>query len=226
MKTRFKIILLSILCVSFVNLFSQEPCKVLKKEIADKYEGKCKNGLAHGKGIAVGKDTYEGKFKNGLPDGKGKYTWDSGEEFEGNWKEGLKDGEGRYKFKVDGIDSIKLGIWKEDVFLRKIVQNPYRVLNAYSVNRYTVQKIKEGNRVVFSFMQNGSNNTAVYNLTFSPSSGTAVEVGTKKGFENIVFPFICKVSYITLNSLKTNSSNVAFEIEIKESGEWEIQLTN
>jgi len=54
----------------YKRIVPQEPCKVLKQEIATKYFGNCKKGLAQGKGVAVGRDKYEGQFKNGLPNGK------------------------------------------------------------------------------------------------------------------------------------------------------------
>ena len=44
----------------------QNDCKVLLESISGTYEGKCKNGLAHGKGIAQGTDRYEGTFVCGF----------------------------------------------------------------------------------------------------------------------------------------------------------------
>jgi len=38
---------------------AQKACKVLTPEIAEKHTGKCKNGFAHGNGIAEGKNRYE-----------------------------------------------------------------------------------------------------------------------------------------------------------------------
>ncbi|WP_457618982.1 hypothetical protein [Lutibacter sp.] len=42
-------------------LFAQKEtvCKVLKKGIQQHYLGKCKKGLAHGKGVAKGINTYK-----------------------------------------------------------------------------------------------------------------------------------------------------------------------
>jgi len=222
---KLKIVLVAIVCISYVQLFSQEPCKVLKSEISEKYEGKCKKGLANGKGLATGKDKYEGDFKNGLPHGNGKYTWSSGEVYDGKWKEGKRNGEGKYFYKKNGIDSIKIGIWKDDIFLKKIVPAPYRIIRSSSVSRFSVQKSKEGNKVLFSFMQNGANDSNVSNLLFTTNCGTTYNLGLKQGFDNVVFPFTCKVSYKTMNSLKTIIIDVYFEIEIREPGYWEIFLS-
>lgn len=110
MKAKVAIILLSILLLNLFESYAQEQCKVLKPEIADKYSGKCKKGLAHGQGLAEGKDRYEGDFKNGLPHGKGKYTWASGEIYEGYWKEGKREGEGKFWYKKNGADSMKYAL--------------------------------------------------------------------------------------------------------------------
>jgi len=53
-----------------------------------------------------------------------------------------------------------------------------------------------------------------------------MNLGTKYGFENVVFPFNCRVTYATLNSFKTITINASFEIEITETGDWEIILNN
>ena len=179
MKKSFALVLLSILLFKGTELYSQEPCKVLKQEIADKYFGKCKNGLAQGKGVAEGIDKYEGQFKNGLPNGAGKYTFANGEVYEGKWKEGKKQGEGKLFYKKNGVDSVKIGIWENDVFARKIIPPPYKIKGAYSINRYAVIKTMGVNKVFFTFMQNGSPNS-VYSLSFSPSSGTEFENGNKR----------------------------------------------
>ena len=72
------LVLLTFILLSLSNNFTysqtEESCKVLISEISEKYEGDCKNGLAHGTGVAKGIDLYEGRFKKGIPNGKGKYT--------------------------------------------------------------------------------------------------------------------------------------------------------
>lgn len=226
MKKGLIIIFLSILCFNCITLYSQEQCKVLKQEIAEKYVGKCKNGLAHGKGIAEGKDKYEGEFKNGLPQGLGKYTWSTGEVYEGRWKEGKREGEGKYYYKKNGIDSVKYGVWGKDIFIKKIVPSPYKVIRSTSVSRYTIRRIGEGERVLVAMMQMGNPNLTVTNLMFSPSSGNAFSLGSKQGYQNVTFPFSLKISYTTLNLLQTSSYPVEFEVEIKVAGDWEITLVN
>lgn len=220
---RTKRILTSVLFLglSYLELYSQEPCKVLIPEIAKKYVGQCKKGFAHGKGVAEGKDKYEGSFKKGLPSGVGKYTWSSGEIiYDGNWKEGKKEGKGKLYYKINGVDSVKYGIWKKDFFIKKIIPNSYRIIRSNSVQRYSVRRIGVGSRVLFSFNQLGKANATVPDLQFTFSSGSSFNQGTKQGFENIVFPFTCKISY------KAALYSADFEIEFNEAGDWEITLFN
>ncbi|NVO09451.1 MAG: hypothetical protein HXX16_05765 [Bacteroidales bacterium] len=225
MKTKLKVSLIAIVCLNYVQLFSQEPCNVLKNNTLKKYEKKCKKELANGKELATCMDKYEGDLKNGLPDGIGKYTWSSGDVYEGGWKEGKRDGEGRYSFRKDGVDSVKTGIWKDDKFIKKMALTPYRIIRSMSVSRYTAQKIKNGSRVLFLFEQNGVYDTYVSNLRFTTTSGTNYSLGIKQGFDNVEFPFNCVVSYRTKNSYRVNPVDVSFEIEIKEPGCWEVHLT-
>lgn len=226
MKKGLLIILLSFLCFSFNPLYSQEQCKVLKQEIADKYSGKCKKGLAHGKGIAEGIDKYEGRFKNGLPDGFGKYTWSTGVVYEGFWSEGKRDGEGKLFFNMNGVDSIRVGIWKKDNFFRKINPNPYSVIRSTSVTRYSIRRIGDGNRVMLGIYQNGTINNSVYMQFFYSTSGSVYVLGPKQGFENVTFPVTLKINYSSSNTLKTARIVTEFEAIITEPGDWEIELNN
>ena len=75
MRNFIKLFFNTILLVFFLPTYSysqesQVQCKVLMEEISDWYQGDCKDGVAHGNGIAKGIDRYEGKFKKGLPNGR------------------------------------------------------------------------------------------------------------------------------------------------------------
>jgi hypothetical protein len=224
MKNTSFLIVLIFLFSNVLISFSQESCKVLKPEIAGKYEGGCKNGLASGKGVSQGTDKYEGRFKNGLPDGNGKYTWASGEVYDGAWSDGKKEGNGKFYYKKDGADSVLTGIWKNDAFLKKVVPNPYTVLRQESIKRYTVRRLGDGQKVVFSILQNGNSSVTLNNLNFAPTSGSSFRLGQNHGFENIDFPFECKVSFSASNSFSAPDINVDFELKIVEPGSWEVVL--
>jgi hypothetical protein len=217
-----------LLLTSFVSLtYSQEmECKVLKPEISGNYAGECKKGLAHGKGIAIGKDRYEGRFRDGLPDGNGTYTYANGDVYEGDFKNGMRHGTGKFTITDPGKDSVCMGIWAEDKFIKKILPPEYSVLRTINIQRYTVQKIKEGNRVMFAFLQNGMINYSISNVSFGVVGGTPVSIGQEQGFENIRFPFTCRVTYTTENQFRSTTFQVSFEIRINEPGDWLVTLHN
>lgn len=219
------LLILFVLCLTFGTVLAQE-CKVLKNEIAAKYTGECKKGLANGKGIAEGTDSYEGKFKEGLPHGSGIYKYANGDIYNGDFKNGLRDGNGKFTFKYMGKDSTYNGLWNNDKLVKKIVPAAYAVGQKTNVQRYTVQKIGTGNRVMFSFMQNGMNNRALAGLSFAENSGTSFTMGLDQGFDSVQFPFTCKITYSTQNSLRTASYDVVFEIQITEPGQWMVTLFN
>ena len=199
---------------------------MLKPEIAGKYMGKCKNGLANGKGKAVGQDTYIGQFSKGLPQGVGTYIWASGDTYYGDWVQGLRQGEGTLKFKSDGKDSILSGVWEKDEYKGPIPPKPH-VINSASVERYSFTKtLGTKNRVLINFYQNGMRNLGIENLLIYSSSGTNTSLGQSIGYENILFPVIIKVSYSTWNKAHAVMYNVIFEFEIFEPGDWEVDLHN
>ncbi|WP_457610110.1 hypothetical protein [Lutibacter sp.] len=214
-------------------LFAQKEtaCKVLKKGIQQHYSGKCKKGLAHGKGIAKGINTYKGSFKKGLPNGKGVLTFASGNYYEGQFKRGLMNGKGKLVFKVNGKDSIRVGIWKNNVYIGKAKIPDYSVKWNRGVDRYTFRKVQESdsfvtNKVKIKFMQNGSSNTSVSNIRLDSTNGNRIETPNYVGYENITYPFECKLNYTTSNKLKTMTFDVIFAFIINTPGEWELILNN
>jgi len=223
MKPIFLIVL--IIAVFKVTTFAQD-CKVLKSEIAAKYTGDCKKGLANGKGIAEGTDKYEGKFKEGLPHGFGIYKYANGDIYDGEFKNGLREGNGKFTFKYNGKDSTFNGIWNDDKLIKKVIPAAYSVSQRINVQRFTVQKVGTGNRVMFSFMQNGMNNRALAGLSFAENSGTSFTMGLDQGFDSVQFPFTCKINYTTPNSLRTVNYDIVFEIQINEPGQWLVTLFN
>ena len=224
------IVILFLLSISLFlseSLFAQADCKVLNESINQTYEGKCKKGLAHGKGIAKGIDTYEGNFKNGLPNGNGTYYYQDGNYFTGEWKNGLKNGEGKLVTILNNQENKMEGIWEKDVYVGEKPPIPYQVKYKQGVDRYSISK--EGTdkqRVLIQFFQNGGVNTSVENVRLEASSGRQVSIPNFHGFEYIEFPFVCKISYSTLNKFRTSRNEVKFEFVINEPGEWSLDLHN
>lgn len=210
-----------------MQVYSQDSCKVLKPEISEHYVGKCKKGLAHGRGIAVGKDRYDGSFKKGMPHGSGIYYYANREVYEGEFNYGLRQGIGKMIYKRNGRDSVVSGYWNADKFVRVIIPPKYRIIINRNIQRVTVQKLSDkGKRVLFAFMQNGTVNYTISNLNYAPDSGTSVTVGNNSGFENVIFPFDCKLNYVTANQTQRVYYEAVFEIKIDEPGEWLITLHN
>ena len=219
-KTTFLILFL--LIGSFVHAQKDE-CRVIKFEISGTYEGGCKNGLAHGKGIAQGIDRYEGKFIRGLPDGKGTYRWANGVYFVGEWKNGLREGEGEMVYP----DSVVTGFWKEDKYIGKKLISPYTILSSMSVSRSTIAKsLSKIEGVKIRIMQGGSDNTSIEDFSLAYDSGNEYRSGNYYGIENARFPLGVKVKYRSWNQLGTAQYNVIFEFVINQPGSWDVVIFN
>jgi len=226
MKTLLSLLLASLLTFCINTSYSQESCKVLKPEIAVKYEGQCKKGLAHGKGKAEGIDKYEGNFKKGLPHGMGVYTWSTGEIYDGNWQEGKKEGLGKLFYKKDGADSVKIGIWKNDVYYKKNIGRSYKIITARDLDRYSVRRVGDGNEVSIEFFKMGRTNADISDLQIIADNGLYKSVSRKFIYYQLIFPVTIKITYTTTNKTGTQQLNVYFEVTISDAGIWEISLTN
>lgn len=207
-------------------MLAQNDCKVLMPEIDSVYQGRCKKGLAHGKGLAIGKDRYEGRFRNGWPDGSGTYTWSTGEVYEGDFSEGMKDGEGEYHFTSNGHDSTLTGLWKNDVYIGPKPKKP-KVEQQVAVDRYNFRKMSDvQNRVLIDFYQNGGRNPGITDLLITSDSGYEVSLGKSKGFKDVTFPVTIMVKYTTPNKLQTRLVYCIFKFTIYEPGDWKVDLFN
>jgi hypothetical protein len=214
-------------CLISWSASGQKKCTVMVPNLQGTYEGKCEKGLAHGEGIAVGEDTYTGLFKKGYPHGKGTCYYAGGSCYTGDWKKGMRHGRGEYTFQINGRDTISAGKWKNDEYVGPIKVRPYVVSLVRGVDRYTIRRVKDGNRVFIKIMQSGQVNTGIQNFRIFGDSGAQVLNFDVYGYENIeFFPFECKVNYITFNKLRTGRYDVIFNFVINEPGDWEIILHN
>lgn len=223
---RLKHYFITILILTIPFLINgQENCKVLVPEISEQYIGKCKKGLANGKGLAIGIDRYDGTFKKGYPNGKGTYTWSTGEVYTGQWLEGMRSGVGTYSYTEDGKLAVKDGIWKDDNYIGPIPEKP-KVMTSISIERYSFQRQGDGNQVVINFYLSGNNNVDLENFSAVATSGTKFESPGKVGFESIVFPFTCKLSYSSWNKTRTSRVLTRFEFKIPDQGRYTLKLYN
>lgn len=105
LETKMKLTQLLIFISTILLNFSAnaEECKALESSTffgnIDKYQGECKNGLAHGSGSLFGeKANYIGKFESGHFNGNGKITHKNGWVYEGKLENGKIQGEGVAKW--------------------------------------------------------------------------------------------------------------------------------
>jgi len=217
--------MLILICGSM--LYGQQKCKVLLPEISGTYTGKCKKGLANGKGLAVGTDTYEGKFSKGLPAGRGKYTWADGRVFQGEFKEGIMEGNGTMTYPTARGDSIVSGIWKDEVYYGPVPLPPYKIDRSMSVVRSTIKKINDmGSGVRIGIFLGGNYNAGLSDFSLASDTGEQMMLGQRYGIQNAVVPYKVFLKYRTWNHLRTQQHDVIFEFTINEPGTFEVSIHN
>ncbi len=222
-------LILVFLIISFhSSSFSQSNCNVLVKEISENYEGKCKNGLAHGKGIAKGEDFYEGRFKKGLPHGKGIYKWANENKYEGRWKKGKRHGTGTYYFtNEEGAEETKKGYWKNDTLINNNKTTGYNIGHVINLERYSIKKKDEGKSVSFLFYYMGRMRQLPNDLNIRLRSGMQKTEGYAIVYEEVDFPAQILVTYSVPDKLQRGLMiRVRFEVTIEEPGDWEIKFYN
>ncbi|MBY0579583.1 MAG: hypothetical protein K2P57_11110 [Burkholderiales bacterium] len=83
-------------CLVVIHCAYGESCLTLDPELAGRYRGECRDGLAEGHGDAQGIARYQGEFHAGRKHGKGVKIWPSGERYEGGFVDDRKQGYGVY----------------------------------------------------------------------------------------------------------------------------------
>lgn len=199
-------------------------CKVLLKELFGAYEGDCKNGFAHGKGVAKGIDSYFGLFKEGLPSGKGVYTYQNGDVFVGTFKNGQKNGEGEFRYLVHGKDSVVTGVWKSNVYKGPLVKEGYRVTNFNNIEYHTVKKTTDSVNVVEISFERLTRKYIPSDLSVSFTSGYRLAANQKVILVGYQLPVTCSLRYTIATSGGIRQCN--FDLMILEPGKWEVLLSN
>jgi len=219
--------ILSLTLLLFVMLsgIAQEECKVLLPEIEGEYVGECKKGLANGNGKSVGTDSYEGQFKKGWPNGIGIYTWESGDWYEGEFRKGKLDGEGAMHIISGGEDTLVTGIWIENNYAGPKIKEP-RVIQKINIDDGRFKRNSDGNRLIIAIYKNGTYNYDLEQFVIAQSSGGRYKMGQKFVLDNVIFPFECKITYITWNKLHTAQYHAIFQFKIEQAGDWSLDLNN
>jgi len=223
---KFKLIFL-LLFLSPLILSQRPRCLVLLPEINTSYEGRCRNGLAHGLGIATGLDEYNGFFRRGLPHGEGQYVYANGDIYEGGWKDGLKHG--KATFFIAEADSSYTGIWKNGEFVRSVYAHEtrevkYQIRLRRNYDRARFYRMGDGVKVIFKFTDSTGRGRSVSNLLIDGSSGSYYNLGREVGYDNIHFPFDGKVRFTSLSKMQTGLVEYELQFTIFEPGFWEVTI--
>jgi hypothetical protein len=218
------IILLMLLLFSVNPIYSQgSDCKVIVPRLSGTYAGECRKGLAHGQGMAQGIDRYEGEFRKGVPEGKGTYRWADGKIYDGYWRQGLRDGAGKMIYP----DSTITGYWKADKYAGKEDIKSYKVLRSLYVARSTFTKTGDTpNQVKVKLTMGGAPNTTVQDFSMVYSSGEEFRMSNVYGIQNVTYPVTVLVTYLTWNVFHTIQTNITFEFQINEPGNWDVNIQN
>ena len=219
-------VLSAILCaLCFSGLCQKIEWSVQKRELVGSYVGEMKNGLADGKGTAIGQDAYTGDFKKGLPDGKGIYTDSEGNIFKGSFQRGLKEGKGELTLRGMTRDSILKGYWEADKFIGKEKRDPYEVSNRTGSVVPRIYSAGSGNAVEI---------TIIDPVTFDYITADILLKGwanlrttyKRYYYEDATFPLEFDIHYDCNNKLGTSITANTIRIKINEPGYWVITLRN
>jgi len=221
---KIKIVMLLNLMVIGLITNAQDSCKVLVNNLQGTYYGDCKKGLAHGKGEAKGIDSYSGLFRKGYPHGKGKYVWANGSTYEGEWNMGMREGEGIYSGSSNGKENLQDGIWKEDAYVGPKPMQPI-INEKKSITSTNFARKGDGEEVIIRIVRNGMP-VEIVDLNITANSGSEFKSGNNYGFQNIIFPFACKITYKCWNQFRFTLIDCTLDFEIKQPGKWDIRLDN
>jgi hypothetical protein len=217
--------LLLLLPVGMIH--AQDGCEVLIPELQGFYQGKCKKGLAHGKGRAEGIDSYEGHFSKGQPNGSGKYTWANGEIYVGEWAQGKAHGKGTMTYQGESGDTAVSGIWRKGEYMGKEVPPPYQITRKRGVVRYSIHKLNNTtNGIRLTLLLAGNFNVDVEDFSMVSDSGEEYQSGRYYALQNAIVPYAVSIKYRTWNSLHSAKSEVVFDFVINEPGMFEVSITN
>jgi len=207
--------------------FCQTGCRVLKEQISLTYEGECRDGLAHGNGIATGIDKYQGAFRRGLPHGRGTYTWANGDVYTGQWRNGKRHGQGTFIFMQNDKITKQSGSWVHDAFRGEVGDMAYTRGHIFNLERFAMRRTGEGNRVLVHFYFMGRQGQFPQDFDFKIGTGFSKSEGLAVGFDEVAFPAQILITYTVPDKLDRGLRiPVRFEMTINQPGQWEIRLYN
>lgn len=199
-------------------------CTVSANNLQGVYDGDCKNGYAHGRGKAIGKDEYMGEFKNGLPHGKGRLTYANGDEYIGEFKKGKRHGKGylRRSGEVELTDNSRWTTWKNDQFVKNVLKGDYSIARMRNISRNAIKLIDDReNRVEINI----SSPTQILGLNINISSGRYDMQGPSRLIVfDPEFPLKVFVEYRVPDRLMSQELDVVADFKLETPGSWAVNL--
>ncbi|MBJ6368062.1 MORN repeat-containing protein [Snuella sedimenti] len=202
-------------------VFSQSGCKIKLEAISSDYTGDCKNGYAHGIGVAKGKeDSYSGAFKKGFPHGLGNYNWGNGNTYKGQFNKGKMDGQGALTIKkTDGSEELKKGYFKNNEYIG-LYKYPYLVRSKREIRSVVLQEDPSklhGDlyRITIKVKSGGINVTP--HIMVTDENGTNYSNGV---MQNVMYP--CKKIEISFNH---ESYSCRIMLDVYKKGNWIVEIT-
>ena len=215
---------------------AQNNCQVLLSGLLDKYEGECKKGLAHGKGVAYGNGfLYQGLFKKGYPHGKGKIKFEGKQTFIGEFSNGLVKGYGKLYI---GDSIVNEGYWKGPINKYKFMGvekadlDGYAILVKNNLNEASLKFSKsDNNSKTVAVRLSDTKNQSIRGVSIEERTSGQVTNSTFTAsrvyleLNNLKFPFTCTLRYSISQSGNLRIPAILRFI-IKEEGDWTIRVTH
>jgi len=219
------ILIASIFLFISIYAYSQEISgPVLKKELAGKYEGELKKGLAHGMGTAIGTDAYTGHFTKGFPAGECTYTFSNGDIYRGEFSKGLFSGKGTLTYKRANGDSIVEGYWNDGKYSGKTMVTPYEISNKTGSVNPSIICNGEGNKIEIVVMDPFSKYVIPQIMAIGQYTQQSYYARTL--YADAVFPIIFDIRYSCTNKTNSATINSTIRIKINKPGNWLVTLRN
>jgi hypothetical protein len=220
------VLLTAFLCAFYLNGFNQKVVgPILKNELVGKYVGGLKNGLAQGKGTAIGQDSYTGNFRKGLPDGEGIYTDNEGNVYKGAFMNGLKDGKGELNLILPGKDSLLKGSWEKDKFIGLGKGYPYEISNKTGIVIPRIFNTGPGNKVEITIVDPVTNMLITGSIAVK-GEGTLRTTFGRYIYEDVVFPIEFDIRYDCNNKIGTSTASNTIRIKLNRPASWVVTLNN
>jgi len=197
---------------------------VLKIELAGKYEGELKKGLAHGEGTASGFDSYTGHFVKGFPEREGTYTFSNGDVYHGEFIKGLFSGKGSLTIKKASGDSIVDGYWEAGKFVGKTMVAAYEISNKTGSVNPSIIRTGDGNKVEIVVFD--PYNKYIIPQIMAMGQFTQQTYYARNLFAEAVFPLTFDIRYSCTNKMRSGMIDSTIRIKINKPGNYQITLRN